>query len=248
LVGRSLAWAGGGHLAGWAGCSERVLHLIFPPMDNLLLEAAIQEIRREAVGLPLHRFVPEGPDRLTLLLGDGWGDPGSAGACRRLFVSVDPALPILHLTRGRTAPPSAPTPFQGLLARELEGGRLAAVEKERWERWGALHFEVTGVDGVRLRRLAFELLGARCNLLLLGENGTILGHQREAAGFRALAVGARYVPPEPGDRIPPDAVAEAEWRVFLTSGPAGLARRAGKRLRGMSPTLLAELERAATAG
>ena len=42
-------------------------------MDNLLLEAAVLEMRREAVGLPVHRLVPEGRDRLMLLLGDGWG-------------------------------------------------------------------------------------------------------------------------------------------------------------------------------
>jgi len=217
-------------------------------MDNLLLEAAIHEIRREAVGLPLHRFVPEGPARLTLLLGAGWGVAGSAEVCRRLFVSVDPGLPILHLARGRTPSPSTPTPFQGLLARELEGSRLVAVEKERWERWGAFSFEVAGAGGARLRRLAFELLGARCNLLLLGEDGTILGHLHEAAGFRALGVGARYVPPASGDRTPPDTLAEPEWCALLAPGPAGLARRLGKHLRGMSPALLAEVEREAVAG
>jgi predicted ribosome quality control (RQC) complex YloA/Tae2 family protein len=211
-------------------------------MDNFLLEAAIRELRREAVGLAVHRVVAEGPDRLMLLLGEGWGAGDAGPPRRRLHVGLEPAGARFHLSRRRAAP-APPSPFQALLGREIAGAVLRDVRKPLWERVAVLELHRDPI----VRRLAVEMLGSRPNLWLLDGEDRVLGYARPGGGKRAPAPGERWVPPEAGDRLDPESVGEAEFRE-LALAPEGLGRRLARRLQGMSPAVADDLQRRTEAG
>ena len=217
-------------------------------MDNVLLQASVEEARRELLGLPVHRLVPHGPDTMTLLLGGGWGEE-AADSCRaRLYLSWLPDLPLLHLSHRRTGRATDPSPFQALLDREIRGGRLLALHKETWERVVRLDFQLERASSRRRRGLVAEFLGRRCNFLLLDGDGRILGHARPPAGGRELHVGDHWTPPAAGARLHPEAVDQAVLQALAGEGTEGLARRLGRGLQGQSTPLCRELERRVAAG
>ncbi|MGD8377482.1 MAG: NFACT RNA binding domain-containing protein [Acidobacteriota bacterium] len=212
-------------------------------MDALLLDAAVRELRAEALGLPLHRVVPQGPERLVLLLGDGWGREDGRGDRVRVHLGIEAGAARLHRTRLRAAPPSPPTPFQGLLLRELAGATLAGICRPDWERWAALEFRRAGTD----RRLVVELFGARANLWWIDPDARVLGCARAASGRRGFAVGEVWTAPDPPGRPTPDGIDEARFRE-LAGPPEGMGRRLRGAVQGLGRTVTEALERQALRG
>jgi predicted ribosome quality control (RQC) complex YloA/Tae2 family protein len=121
------------------------------------------------------------------------------GGTARLLLSAEPDVTRLHAVRARPPRASAPSAFQQLLRRDLEGARLTRIEPIPADRVVALGFE--GRQGPL--RLVAELTGRHGNLFLVGDDGLI----RAAAGRnlsqrRALVPGAPYVPPAPREVAP----------------------------------------------
>jgi predicted ribosome quality control (RQC) complex YloA/Tae2 family protein len=109
-----------------------------------------------------------------------------------LLLSAEPDVTRLHVTRVRPPQPAAPFPFQVLLRREIEGGRVAAIETLPGDRVVALALET---PRGRLR-LVGELTGRHGNLFLLGEDGIIrAGAGRNLSQRRKLVAGEPYVAP-----------------------------------------------------
>lgn len=217
-------------------------------MDNVLLQASVVEVRQELVGLSVHRLVPHGPDTMTLLLGSGWGEGDADGERFRLYLSLLPELPLLHLSYRRTQGATQPSPFHALLDRELRGGRLRTLQKETWERVVRLDFQVRHGSGTRQRCLVAEFLGQRANLLLLDGDDKILGSARPLAGKRELQVGKQWTPPGAAGRLHPEELDPAALQALVGEGTEGLARRLSRGLRGQSMPLCSDLQRRVAAG
>ena len=213
--------------------------------DGLSLSAVREEIeplvggRAQKVVFPdessvaLELFTPA-RGRSTLLL---WAHPETGR------VQVVSRLPARGLERD--------TPFGLLLRKHLRNARLRAVRQPRLERVLELEWESRD-DAERLHGLLFivEAMGRRSNLVLVGEDRSILDAARRSPPSRnprrPILPHLRYDPPPPQDRLLPEQVSAEELAFGARSRTGPLARYLSDRLAGLSPLAGRELAFRAT--
>ncbi|HET9553558.1 MAG TPA: NFACT family protein [Anaeromyxobacteraceae bacterium] len=109
-----------------------------------------------------------------------------------LLLSAEPDVTRLHVAAARPPQPETPFGWQGLLRKELEGARLAAIELVPGDRVVALAFERAAGP----LRLVGELTGRHGNLFLVGSDGLVRASAgRNLSTRRDLAPGRPYVAP-----------------------------------------------------
>ncbi len=109
-----------------------------------------------------------------------------------LLLSAEAEATRLHVVATRPPQPDRPFGWQALLRRELEGSRLAALERWPGDRVVALRFE----RAAGLSTLVAELTGRHGNLFLLDAEGLIRASAgRNLSSRRELVPGRRYEPP-----------------------------------------------------
>ena len=177
-------------------------------MEGLLIA---EQLRRVAPLLPSTRLSWRFPDPYTFVL------PLKKGGL--WFYNRPPNAQVSY----RNDVPSfggTYTGFQDLLVARAAGD-LLAVEQVKLDRVLRLTFapshgfvETPGVV------LVAELTGRNCNLILLDEDGMILGAAREVTNsinrFREVRAGLRYNPPPPYEKRDPRTLSEAELTELLT--------------------------------
>jgi predicted ribosome quality control (RQC) complex YloA/Tae2 family protein len=176
---------------------------------------------------------------------------GRAGAAR-VLLSAEADLTRVHAVERRPPAAAAPSRFQLLLRRDLEGARLARIAVADGDRVVELVLERP--DGPL--RLVAELTGRHGNLFLLDADGTIRASAgRDLSQRRELVPGKRYVAPAPreerehpprfapvaGARFPLSAAIERHYAVLEAERAAAEAR---KRLRDPLRAALARSRRA----
>lgn len=112
-----------------------------------------------------------------------------------VLLSIRSGLARLHWVVKRTPNPAKPFSFQMLCRKELSG-RLEKLEQLPGERVVRLHFQ-----GAQKRILQAELLDKHGNLLLLDEQGLLLGSLQPGTMLRPLLLGQApppLPPPPPG--------------------------------------------------
>jgi predicted ribosome quality control (RQC) complex YloA/Tae2 family protein len=147
------------------------------------------------------------------------------------------------------------TPFSLLVRKHLRSARIRAVRQPRLERVFELDCEQRDPSG-RLYRvlLIVEAMGRRSNLVLVGEDGTILDAARRAPPSRnprrPVLPHLPYEPPPPQERLFPEQISAetlaADARAQTSSAPAArgqtsLARYLSDRVAGLSPLAGREL-------
>jgi predicted ribosome quality control (RQC) complex YloA/Tae2 family protein len=158
-------------------------------------------------------------------------------------VQLVPHLPARGLERD--------TPFALLLRKHLRNARLRALRQPRLERILELEGESRN-DAGRLHGvvLIVEAMGRRGNLVLVGEDGTILDAQRRSPPSRnprrPVLPHLRYDPPPPQDRLMPEQVSAEELAFGARTRSGPLARYLSDRLAGLSPLAGRELAFRAT--
>lgn len=160
-------------------------------MDDHLLAAITIELATELRGRTLGKAWQLAPFALAIDF--------RAGDSRALFVSVDPALPRLHLTARRLRElekqSSAPSNFVHALRKHLSGALLRSVAKDEGERIVRFRFESADATGSPLQlTLVAQLTGRSANLLLLDETSHVLDALRPPRGAGQQA-GDEYQPP-----------------------------------------------------
>lgn len=172
-------------------------------MEGLLIA---EQLRALAPRLPAERKGWRFPDDRTAVL-------PLVGEVS-LWLTSRPPTPRFEVRRG--APPdTAPhTPFQAQLAARATGA-LVEASQPALDRVVRFVFAPTGgfvpEPGTTL---VAELTGRNANLVLLAENGTIIGVERvilsQRNRYRELRPGAPYVPPPPYDKLDPLEASKAE--------------------------------------
>jgi predicted ribosome quality control (RQC) complex YloA/Tae2 family protein len=158
-------------------------------------------------------------------------------------VQLVPRLPARGLERD--------TPFALLLRKHLRNARLRALRQPRLERILELEWESRD-DAERLHGvvLIVEAMGRRGNLVLVGEDGTILDALRRSPPSRnprrPILPHLRYDPPPAQDRLLPEQVSAEELAFGARARSGALARYLSDRLAGMSPLAGRELAFRAT--
>lgn len=168
---------------------------------------------------------------------------GEAGN-ERLMISAGGSNSGIYLTSLRPENPPAPPMLCMLLRKHMQGGRILSVSQPEGERMMVITFSSTDELGrVSEKRLVCELMGKRTNILLLDENGIILGCVKkvdyEMSPDRALLPGLAYrMPPRSGR---PSVYELDEERLASLLEGASDSDAILERLDGMSPLTAREL-------
>ena len=133
--------------------------------------------------------------------------------------------------------------FCMLLRKHMQGGKILSVDQPEGERLLVLTFTSTDELGrVSEKKLVVELIGKRTNLLLLDEEGIILGCVKKVdydMSDRAVLPGLRYRMPPRSDKPSVYGKTAAELAALLEGVQE--ADDIMDRLDGVSPQIAAEL-------
>ena len=155
-------------------------------VDSFFLRAQSLELDAELKNARIDKIFMPRPTEIVLALRSQSGNV-------RLMVSCG-------LTDLRPENPPAPPMFCMLLRKHMQGGKILSVTQPEGERLLQLTFTSTDELGrVSEKRLMVELIGKRTNLLLLDEEGIILGCVKKVdyeMSDRAVLPGLMY-------RMPP---------------------------------------------
>lgn len=142
-----------------------------PTVDALTLSALAGELRGDLRGARIDDVIQPTPYAVALQC---WG----GGRNRWLLATAHPQLARVHLIEQKPRklviePPS----FVMLLRKYLEGARIVEVRQPRWERLLEIGFGrvPAAAEGVASVWLVAEIMGRLSNLILRGDDGTILG-------------------------------------------------------------------------
>jgi len=165
-----------------------------------------------------------------------------------LMLSVEPQAPHLYLTLQKARRGSGnETPLMLVLRKYMRGARLRAIEQPPYERLLFLHFE----NFIGRTQLVVELLGPRSNIMLLDDEGIILGVarlpkiQKDKTNLpkRLYIPGQAYKPPPPQQKLNPKQLTEAILtQEFNEASPEfPIARLLPQIIAGVSPFVAREI-------
>lgn len=177
-------------------------------MEGLLIA---EELENLSLLLPSTRLSWRFPDAHTFVL------PLSEGA---LWLWGRPPAPWLAYRPEMPAPGGAHSGFQDLLVARAVG-ELRSVEQLKLDRVVQLRFGPgEGFVPSPPVTLIAELTGRNCNLILLDEEGRILGAARDVGSeqnrYRQVRAGLPYAPPPPYDKLDPRTASDDELRRALS--------------------------------
>jgi predicted ribosome quality control (RQC) complex YloA/Tae2 family protein len=167
-----------------------------------------------------------------------------------LIFSVEPQAPRLYLTEPKVRRGVGnDTPLMLVLRKYMRGAFLTRIDQPPYERILHFHFDSHHAGKTRL---VLELLGTRSNLILMGEDETILGVARlPKAGQtrqRLLLPNYPYQPPPSQNKLTPPELTEYTLRQELeeASPDLSLVRMLPYILTGVSPLAAREIVYRAT--
>lgn len=166
-------------------------------LDSFFITAQTRALDARLSGARIDKIFMPRPAEIVLSI------RGEAGN-ERLMISAGGSNSGIYLTSLRPENPPAPPMLCMLLRKHMQGGRILSVSQPEGERMMVITFSSTDELGrVSEKRLVCELMGKRTNILLLDENGIILGCVKkvdyEMSPDRALLPGLAYrMPPRSG--------------------------------------------------
>ncbi|HLI09918.1 MAG TPA: NFACT RNA binding domain-containing protein [Ktedonobacteraceae bacterium] len=177
-------------------------------VDALTLAAVADEWRALLMGARIDTIIQPTEHAIALQCYTPGGE-GQPGRNSWLYLSAHPQLARAHLTALK--PPkiaSEPPPFVMLLRKHLEGARIESIAQPRWERVLEIvagYRKGPGGDERIRFRLIIEIMGRLSNIILVDEQGMILGSLRrvgaEVNRYRTIAANVPYLPPPPQQRL-----------------------------------------------
>lgn len=177
-------------------------------VDALTLAAIADEWRALLTGARIDTIIQPTEYAIALQCYTSGGE-GQPGRNSWLYLSAHPQLARAHLTALK--PPkiaSEPPPFVMLLRKHLEGARIESIVQPRWERVLEIvaGYRKSSDSDERTRfRLIIEIMGRLSNIILVDEQGMILGSLRrvgaEVNRYRTIAANIPYLPPPPQQRM-----------------------------------------------
>jgi len=180
-------------------------------MEGLLIHAVLRELAPELPALNLGLAFPEEGTAAILL-------KGRSGRIFNLVLRYRPPSPSLVLEEG-TLLGEPKTPFQRQLSARVKGP-LVEAQQLKLDRVVFLRFAgERGFVDTPPSVLVLEATGRNANLLLLDEEGTILGVDRvitkEVNRYRELRPGLPYTPPPPYAKLDPRTLKAEDLRILL---------------------------------
>ena len=180
------------------------------PLDAVCLQAIVQELRPQLLGLRIDKVQQPARDQVILLLRGN----------RRLLLNAGANAPRIQLTELVRDNPAEPPMFCMLLRKHLVGARVADITQPSLERLVRLELDITDDFGQPGKRtLVLEAMGRRSNLILLDGEGRIIDCMRrvdaEMSAARQVLPGFYYEPPASAGRLPVTEETEEGFREKL---------------------------------
>ena len=200
------------------------------PYDGIVLSGAVWEINGLLSGGRIEKVFQTGRYEITLLC-------HSRSDKYRLLISADPEHPRLHLTKSKKENPMIAPPFAMVLRKHIQGGRIAGIVQEGYDRVVTMTVETHNEMGDPVnKKLIVEIMGKYSNIILTSAQGTIFDAIRrvdeEMSSVREVMPGRLY-------RLPPaqDKTAADDFETFADSSDTATAKAILNTLSGFSPTL-----------
>jgi predicted ribosome quality control (RQC) complex YloA/Tae2 family protein len=166
--------------------------------DTLIMKAITNELQAELCHTPVQRVYEPERGMIILHLYTQGRQPG-------LLFSTDSKYARVHLTYKKYQSQAQPSPFCMLLRKYLIGGRVISFTNPPLER--VLEIDFDPPDGMPKVKLIAEIMSRRSNLILISEDGIILGAARTASWdknpVRAILPGEKYRPAPPQNKLNP---------------------------------------------
>jgi predicted ribosome quality control (RQC) complex YloA/Tae2 family protein len=136
-------------------------------------------------------------------------EQGQGGKNRWFYISAHPQLSRAHVTALKPSRiVNEPPAFVMLLRKYLEGSRIEAIEQSRWERVVEIRAGYRSASDPESRisyRLVIELMGRMSNIILVNDQGMILGSLKQIGSdinrYRVIEANVQYIPPPPQQRL-----------------------------------------------
>ncbi len=211
-------------------------------LDSFMIGGLARELDARLAGARIDKIFMPRPAEVVLAVRTAQGN-------ERLMLSCGGANSGAYFTALRPENPPAPPMLCMLLRKHMQGGRIVSVRQPEGERMLLLTFTSTDELGRQSeKQLALELMGKRTNLLLLDEQGIILGCvkklDQDPAQERAILPGLKY-------RLPPRSGAPSVFALSREEIAAIASRELYHdlpgALEGVSPAVARELEERALA-
>lgn len=178
--------------------------------DTLIMKAVTEELRETLVGAPVQRVYEPERGEIVIHLYTRGRQPG-------LLFSVDSRYARIHLTEQRYQSLGQPSPFCMLLRKYLVGGRAVSFSNPPLERILEIAFDPP--DGIRPVKLVAEIMSRRSNLILVDDEGVILGAAKTASWDknpkRAIMPGELYQPPPLQEKLEPLAMNREQFTSIM---------------------------------
>lgn len=185
------------------------------PLDAICLQAIVQELRPQLLGLRIDKVQQPARDQVILLLRGN----------RRVLFNAGASAPRIQLTDLQRENPAEPPMFCMLLRKHLVGARVADLVQPPLERLVRLELDITDDFGQPGKRtLVLEAMGRRSNLILLDEEERIIDCMRrvdtDMSATRQVLPGLYYEPPAATDRLPLlEETEEGFWEKLSSANP-----------------------------
>ncbi len=163
-----------------------------------------------------------------------------------LILSAAASKPQAAITSEPIAKPQDPTPLCMLFRKHLQNGRLTGVSCVEHERILRFQFACADELGFLREKIIYaEMMGKYSNLILVGEDGRILGATSTAdltASVRQVMPGMPYVLPAKQDKFDALCMEESDFRALLAvNGDMLFDRFLVSKFFAISPTVAREL-------
>ena len=207
------------------------------PLDAICLQAVLNELRPQLLGLRIDKIQQPARDQIILVLRG-----------KRLLLNAGAGAPRIQLTETLRDNPAEPPMFCMLLRKHLSGAKIVGLTQPPLERLVRLELDASDELGRSGRRvLVLEAMGRRSNLILLDGEGRVLDCLRrvdtDMSANRPVLPGLFYEPPAAAGRLPVTAETKNGFSSKFSSAPAEhtLDRFLLDHYFGLSPLMAREL-------
>lgn len=207
------------------------------PLDAICLQAVLNELRPQLLGLRIDKIQQPARDQIILVLRG-----------KRLLLNAGAGAPRIHLTETLRDNPAEPPMFCMLLRKHLSGAKIVGLTQPPLERLVRLELDASDELGRSGRRvLVLEAMGRRSNLILLDGEGRVLDCLRrvdtDMSANRPVLPGLFYEPPAAAGRLPVTAETKNGFSSKFSAAPTEhtLDRFLLDHYFGLSPLMAREL-------
>lgn len=207
-------------------------------MDLFIIRGIVRELQGSIAGAFITKIYQMNRTDLLLRL-RGHGEE------KQLLISTHPDFHRLHLSEKKYANPLVPPRFCAYLRKHVQGGRIAGVSQDPYERVVRLRLQKKLDAGIiQDLVLVAEMVGKGSNLLLLQEEKILdcLHFRKEAEASRPAAPGLAYVPPAAAGKWRLDEVGPEHIQEIFPSPSGGRWKVLVEKIAGLSPLLAREVE------